>query len=306
MPNNAMETLLLRGAIFRTHIKIPSGRRKLNRDRLNLPTTIENASLVTSGQLILIPNNEMAVFQKIRAKASGIIEKYGVPMGSIGLLVPNERLDIVNEKLAERRNEFNEAVESLRSRYPEIKQNMLSFWNQEIISLAARYNTEEGYIFEVMRKVEDEFHDWDYFQSRFHYGWNEYHDINEMASAFIEDSVRSMLERMREFAESLMNRIRDENISERNIAPIRRWVESIGQAIRSFENERLNQMLESLEIWSEEGVADEVSENVNAANNMRSMLEDVIVTCNEHVDEIASESIAALTKQSRTIERRAG
>jgi hypothetical protein len=156
-----------------------------------------------------------------------------------------------------------------------------------------------------MRALEGEFHEWSHFGMKFNFSWREYHDINDMAEAFIEDSVRSIMERMKEFAESLQDKLAGEKISERNLAPIRRWVESIGQAIRSFDNERLNRMVETFETWTEVGVDSEVREYKNAADNMKSMLEDVIVTCNDHVDEITSESIQALTKQGRVIQRRA-
>lgn len=307
MPNNLFENLLLRGAVFKTHVGVPSGKRKLNLQRLGIPSVIENSELITSGQLVLIPNDELKIFNQARANANGIIEKYGVPMGSIGLLVPNERIEAVNNELEEMKEEFLNAKEDLARRYPEIKQRLISQWNEEIIAIAARQvDHTEGYIFEVLRRIDNEFHEWWYFDRKFHFSWREYHDVNDMAAGFIEDSTRSMLDKMREFAEGLQTRLREEKLSERNIAPIRRWIDSIGQAIRSFENERLNRLVENLETWTEEGVDVEVRENRVASVNMANMLDDVIATCTDQIDEIAAESVAALTTQRRTIQRRVG
>jgi len=302
--SNAIENLLLGCAVFRAHIGAPSGRKKINWQRIGIPNDLVNPDIVTSGQMFTIPKKEIARIQKLRGKAITVIEKYGLPF-SVGRLIPNSKIQDVRQELGAIKMEFNAAVDSLRQRYPELKQELLNLWQQEAIVIAERHDSnDEDFIFEVMAKVENEFPEWSYFERKFYFEWKEYSDFSDMAEEFIRDSTRSVLEKMAEFAQSLKEKLELENVSERNMLPIRRWLESVRDAVSAFHNERLNSMVEEMEIWTEEGVASEVRDRGDMARGMMESLNDVITYSTEYVDDVVSESVAALTTQRRTVERK--
>ncbi len=296
---NAMEELLCRGSIFKVSIRCPSGRRKIDWKKLGLEV-VNNPDLVSEGQIWLVPREEMNKILNYRAKAQNVIEKHGIEF-SFGYIVPLKHHDQVVKEIQQIVVEFNDAVKNLHDHYDEMKQSMLNKWHEEAVSISSRTNNADR-VFEIMNSVTRMFPTWEYF---WHGGisWVEYNDLQKMANEFVAASTKVILEKMSEYAETLKQKIDNYQLSERNMAPIRRWIENMREAISIFQNEKLDEMLLDLEAYAGEGVANDVSVSDKLRNAMRETLDGIVNAATEQVDEIAMESINALTSQRRKLDR---
>jgi hypothetical protein len=131
----------------------------------------------------------------------------------------------------------------------------------------------------------------------------EYTDLSQMAHEFVAEATRGVLEKMGEFATSLRDRLNGSGLSERNLEPIRRWVESMREAVSVFKNERLDAMLRDLEGFSGEGITEDLSISKRLRDSMDEAMGGIIRAANEEVDIIAQQSVEALTSQKRRIEK---
>jgi hypothetical protein len=296
---NAMEELLCRGSIFSVKASIPSGRRKLDWKKLGLEV-VANPELVSEGQIWLVPREEINKILAFRAKAQAVIEKHGVEF-SFGYIVPLKHREQVIKELQQTVVEFDDAVNNLHDHYDELKQSMLNKWHEEAVSISSRTNNADK-VFEIMDAVTRMFPTWENFWSG-GISWVEYNDLQKMANEFVAASTRGILEKMAEFAKTLKQKIDNSQLSERNMAPIRRWIENMRESISVFQNKKLNEMLLDLEAYTGEGVANDVSVSDKLRNAMRETLDGIVNAATEQVDEIARESINALTSQKRKLDR---
>jgi len=296
---NAMEGLLLHSSIFKVQSSMPSGRKKLDWRKLGLEV-VTNPELVSDGQIWLIPKERMNRMLSFRTKAQQILDQHGIKF-SFGQIVPSSKREEVLQRLQRIRQEFLEEVERLRSDYPRLKQDLLNKWQEEAVVLSSRTGSADR-VFEIMDSVSKMFPEWERFW-RGDICWTEYTDLQQMAHEFIGEATRGILRQMQEFADSLRQKIESSGLSERNITPVRNWVESVRESIRVFQNDRLNTLLDDLESCVQQGTADDVSVSARIRESVSGVLDGVAEASTEQVDEIVRESIDGLTSQRRALDR---
>lgn len=298
---NAMERLLVNSSIIKLYISLPSGKKRLRWDKLGVPAEISNSDLVTAGAMFVLPKDTLSGFYKLRNKANSLIDKASVEF-SIGRLVPDSKLVGLREDLGKINIEFDQLVIGIKGKYETLKQKLLAKWRHEAVLVAAKHN-DEDLVFRVMRNVEAEFPTWENLAVKFSFGWSEYTDLSSMASEFIRDATAGILGKMSEFATHLQEKLGAENLSDRNMKPIRKWIEGVRESIEVFESDKLNNLLTGLEAWTEEGLADELSVSASMSRAMSDTLSGIVEAADDQVNEIAADAVARLTSQSRSIER---
>jgi hypothetical protein len=298
--SNLWESLFLTGKVVKLDCSVWSGRKKLRPEEIGFDNGDLNRDLINLGSKWLIPKEEITKLSNIRAEANREIENssFQCPVGS---LIPNNRLEKLNNKLTELRNNFADQVADVERRYPELRQQMLNAWNAEAVSMAARKNNPD-FVFEVMSRIEKALPQWSDISSKFSFTWHEYDDMNQIARSFIEESTRGVLDKMVEFAEKLKERVGANNLSDRNLAPVRRYIDAMRESVKVFRNEQLVRMLDDLEGWVMEGTGEEVSASSKIRGAMSSAMDNIILAGTEHVDEIARASIDAVTSHARQLE----
>lgn len=296
---NAFEGLLINSSIFRLQFSMPSGRKKLDWRKLGLEV-ITNPNLVSDGQIFIVPRERMNRMFSFRSKAQLIIERFGIKF-SFGYIIPGSRREEVIQRLQEVKNEFNEEVEKLRNDYPSLKQDLMNKWHEEAVVIASRTENSER-VFEIMDAVDKMFPSWEQFW-RADLSWSEYTDLQQMAREFIGEATRGILQQMQEFADSLKSKIESSGLSERNLSPIRNWIEQMRDSIKVFKNERLDQLLEELESCVQEGTSNDVSASETVRNSLSGVLSGIVEATTEHVDEIVRQSIDGLTSQRRSLDK---
>jgi hypothetical protein len=300
MSDNLMESLFLTGKVVKLDCSVWSGRKKLRPEEIGFENGDLNRELINLGSKWLIPKEEIAALNKIRADAKREIESRSLKF-SFGSFVPNEKMKTLNNRLAEIRTVFQEKMLDISTRYPELRQQMLNAWNAEAVSMAARKNNPD-FVFEVMTRIEKALPQWHDISGKFSFDWNEYADMNQIARNFIEESTRGFLGKMVEFAESLKERINENNLSDRNLAPVRKYIDAMRESIKVFRNEQLVRILDDLDGWVMEGTGDEVKASSQIRGAMSSAMDSIITAGTEHVDEIARASIDAVTSHARQLE----
>jgi hypothetical protein len=296
-----METLLLHGAIFKLHISIPSGVKKLNWEKLGIQPEFLEADLVTTGGMYIVTKDEVQKFNAIRSKATQMIERHSLEF-SIGRLVPEGKMQALREGLQRLQTEFQNAIADLAGRYDAIKADLMAKWNRTAIRVSTRISDDPDFVFGVMNEVQAAFADWSKFSSGFGFTWSEYRDLNGMAAEFIAESNRGLLLKMREFAENLRARLSSSGVSDRNLAPVRKWLDDMREAAEMFHNDRINSMMNDLATWTEVGADELIRDSQNVRTQVDRALEGIMEATNGQIDEIAAASVASLTSFARNIE----
>lgn len=296
---NAMEGLLLHSSIFKIQSSMPSGRKKLDWRKLGLEV-VTNPELVSDGQIWVVPRERMNRILSFRAKAQQILDQHGIKF-SFGQIVPSSSREEVIQRLQRVRDEFMQEVERMRMDYPALKQELLNKWNEESVIMSSRTGNADK-VFEIMNSVGKLFPEWEQFW-RGDIRWTEYTDLQQMAQEFVGEATRGILQQMQEFADSLRQKIEASGLSERNLTPIRNWIDNVRESVRVFQNERLDSLLEELESCVQEGTANDVSASSRIRESVSGVLAGISDASAEHVDEIIRESINGLTSQRRSLDR---
>jgi hypothetical protein len=298
---NPMETLLLDCAIFKLQISIPSGVKKLNWEKLGIPQEFIDGDLITSGGMYIVTHEEIQKLNSIRSKATQMVERHSLEF-SIGRLVPGSKIQDLRDGLAQLQTEFQAAIDDLARRYESIKSALMSKWHREAIRVSTRISTDAEFVFGVMNEVESCFAPWSKFASGFGFTWSEYRDLNGMAAEFIAESNRGLLLKMREFAENFKARLSSSGVSDRNLAPIRKWLDDVKDIAGVFHNERINAMMNDLATWTEVGSDELIRDSQDVRRAVDTALDGIMEATNGQLDEIAAASVMSLTSFARNIE----
>jgi len=297
-----IESLFKTGAVLSTSINIWSAKKKMSSDFLGIPESEVNHDLVTFGSMWLLPKSEIADLEKIRGQANKLIEAYGFPFYGFGRFVSNKKEEELNRKMTELREQFNEKVEYIKANYEEMTSKLRAMWQLEAAKIASRRNDPDA-VFEVMAKVAGCFKPWEVVESRFQFKWSFNHDLNYLAIKFVEDGTRAIMDKMKEFAERLKVKIEESNLDERNLKPIREYIEALRDGMMVFENQELNKFLEDMEAWVQDGTAEDVAGSSKLAGMMTSSMDNIIRAAENQVDEISKAGVEAILSYGRKIEK---
>lgn len=296
MSKNYIENLFLTGCVVKTRITIWSGRKKLKPGDLGIPEKEINKDLVTLGSKWIIPKEEIDKLYRLRAKALASIDSDSFDF-DFGRFVSNKRLDHLKNSLNEIKSEFDSVVSDIGQRYDEITQKMITSWETEAVAIASRRN-DPDLVFEVMNRIRAAFKPWSEVKNRFIFEYSEHRDINKIAEEFVKSSTMGIVERFSEFAQKLKVRIEDSNLSERNLKPIRKYLESLRESLFVFDNKELNTMIETMESWTMDGVSEDLSTSKKLSMAMSKAMDGIIDIAENQMDEIAMKSVEAITSYS--------
>jgi len=293
---NLFENLFLTCSVYRLRVSISGMTKKLRPQDLGLdPEEIQSKDLITLGSKRLIPKEEIEKLIKIRYRAYKAIESNSMKF-TFGSFVPRSRKDYLDGKLQGYKQEFDSAIQDIGNRYEEIRQDMMNRWNSEMISIADKNGKDQEFIFMVMSRIEQAFKPWDQVKDKFHFDWNIYSEINEIAKSFIESVSIGMVEKMKEFAESFREKVENGNLNEANLKAARKFVEEIRMSMEVFESETLTKLMDELESWSMSGTSGDISANESISKSMAASMSGIVDVCEMQVDEIVKESIASISK----------
>lgn len=296
-----MAAIFQKGAAIKENIRIWSGRKKLNPRDLGLDEDEVNEELISLGSKWLIPSEYIKNLEKIRGKARSAIESMSMAFPGLGALVPNEKIDDVRAKLDSLKAQFDEQVEEIGNNYEQLRRDMMTAWHSEAIKIASRRGDPE-LVFEVMKRIEDSFKPWGDLQHRFSFNYNEYRQINQIAEAFIHENTKDIVSKFAEFATRLKERIEDTGLSEKNLGPVRKYIQEIQESIQVFENEQLQEIADDMESWTLEGTGKNIEDSKVLKKQMIDGLDKIIEAGETQVDVIAKASVDALTRFGRKVD----
>lgn len=295
-----VNSLFRTGAVIKVDVHIWSAKKKLNPEDLGIDPNDINEHLVSLGSKWLIPSEEIQQLEGFRTKARIAIDKRSLKF-SFGSFVPNESVKPLMDELNSIRDKFNESVESIKSRFDELRHRMVNEWQVEAASIASRRN-EPGLVFEVMNRVEAMMPQWNMIEGKFTFVVHEYRDMNRIVEEFVAESAGSIVEQVKMFATKLRERIESNNLSDRNLKPIREFVESVSGSAKVFNNNEIDGILDELNTLVSEGNHIDLVENKNLNDMAKRFFDKVGSIADEKMEEIRRNAVESFTAYSRTIE----
>jgi len=296
-----VENLFLTGCVLKTNIKIWSGKKKLNPEFIGINPDEVNKDLVSLGSMYLLPKEEIDNLMRIRTLANQVISRNSFDF-DFGSFVSNKKLDGLKSQLESIKAQFDEAVEDLKNRFPELSQQIKNQWNSELVSMAASKG-DSDLVFKVMGKIENCFKSWEDVESRFDFSYKEYRDINDIAKEFVYESTKGIVEKMGEFASNLKTRIEDSSLSERNLKPVRIFLESLKDSMEVFQNEKLTDMFNNMDGWVMESTAEDIFISDKVSKMAADAMGGIVKAADSQIDEIARASVESMTNFKRKIKK---
>jgi len=294
-----MDNLFMEGCVVKDKIRIWSGTKRLTPIELGMDPDEVKSDLFTLGSKYLIPKDEISRLARIRARAKDVIKASGFSFDFGTNFIPNSNLEILKANLDSLRGEFNDALADIGNRYPQMRQNLIDAWQAEAVSLAAKRNRPD-LVLDVMDRIRTAFKPWDEIVKGFSFEYNEYRDINAIANEFIGDVTRSIVEKLAEMAAKMKERIQDSSITEKNLTPIRNYLDELAAGLSVFQNSQVNHMVEEMQSWTVEGSIDSIR---NMKDAVTSSMDKIIGAADEHMDAIVQESIDNITSFKRKIQK---
>jgi hypothetical protein len=298
---NLINNLFATGAVVKVKVSAWSATKKLNPIELGLPENSINKDIINLGSKRLIPKEEMSKLYNIRAKANQKISTVSFDFDFGGNFVPNKKLDELKKELESLKKEFQDTVDDIGNRYPQMKQEIMEQWKAEAISIASRHK-DPSMVDEIMLRVDSAFPDWEVVKEKFGFSFHEYRNINDIAKQFVEGSTQGILVKLGEFAEKLKNRILNSSLTERNLKPVREYLAALQDGLMVFENDKLNNVIAELDGWVMDGVSHEIGQSKDIADLMSKSLDKIINAAENEVEDISRASVEAMTSYKREIE----
>lgn len=298
---NLFKALFLDCAVYDLRCHIPSMSKKLSAADIGLDEDdIPSEDLVTLGSKRIIPKKEIAKLEKIRVQAIKLMADNSMKF-SFGSFVPKSKIGNVEQRLAKMKTEFDEICAHISSNFDAMKQEMMSKWEIEMVKISKKRNLDETTVFMMLDRIDKAFSKgWE--QHRASFAWMKYTDINDIARDFIQASTMEVMGKMVEFATNLKDRLENGSLNDKNLAPVRKYIEAIGESVKIMKSEQLENLVGEMEAWTLEGVSDDVKDSPHARTEMGNIMDNVIKMGTEMADSIVSESIAGITSFSRTLD----
>jgi len=298
--SNFVVNLFKTGKVVRTKISVWSGKTKLNPEFLGLDGEDLNKDLVSLGSMWLLPKREIDKLMGIRSKANQAIASMSMKFDFGGNFVPSARMDEAREKLESMKVDFEIKTQDLKYNYESLSREMLDRWNAELLQMAAKKG-DPDLVFDVMTRIESCFPSWDEIAGKFSFSWVEYDDINKIAEDFVVESTKDLVTQMAEFASRLKEKVETSGLKDINLRPVRSFLENIKSSVDVFQNEKVNEIMATLEQWSKDGVSYDVEEYQGMRDKMLSAMDGIVSAAGEGMNEIAAESVKNITNFKRKI-----
>jgi len=108
--------------------------------------------------------------------------------------------------------------------------------------------------------------------------------------------------RFKEFADKLRTRIEENNINDRNLKPLRDFVNEIWESAKMLQNNEVDSLMEDLAGISTEGYHEDLVSVESAKQQAFKVFDKIDSIVDDRIDEIKQKSIDSFTKHSRTVE----
>jgi hypothetical protein len=292
--------LFAKGAVIKVDSHIWSGTKKLNPIDIGLSDGDFNQNLVTLGSKFLIPHDEISKLNQIRSKATAIIDSNSMKF-SFGSFIHNDKVEWVKEKLFDLKQKFADTVADIGNRYPELRKAMINEWQIEATSIASRKGDPQ-LVYMVMQQIEESFKTWDKIQDKFSFEIHEYRDINDVVKEFVAGQTEELINRFKEFADKLRERIESSNLNDKNLKPVRDFVDEIYQSSKILQNPDIDEALDGLAMISSEGNHTDLINNDRLKAAANKVLDSIDALAGEKLEEAKRKSVEMFTSHSRDIE----
>jgi hypothetical protein len=178
---------------------------------------------------------------------------------------------------------------------------MINEWQIEATSIASRKGDPQ-LVYMVMQQIEESFKTWDKIQDKFSFEIHEYRDINDVVKEFVAGQTEELINRFKEFADKLRERIESSNLNDKNLKPVRDFVDEIYQSSKILQNPDIDEALDGLAMISSEGNHTDLINNDRLKAAANKVLDSIDALAGEKLEEAKRKSVEMFTSHSRDIE----
>jgi hypothetical protein len=295
MKDNFSANLFKTGRVVKVTVSAWGGRKKLLPEEIGIKANEVDSDLISLGSKWLIPKEEINDLFLCRSRANTAIRHNSFSFSFGTSFVPEKRLQPLKDELEKIKIDFYKKVESIKSRYDELREDMIAKWEKEANRIAYNRGDSEMQV-NIMYKIRAAFPEWSDIENKFQFTVKEYSDFNQIAEEFVKESTTEIVQKVSEFAEKIKARLEDGNLSEKNLAPIREFVSQLSSGMMVFKNPKIEKMLSDLDTWCDADQAKDMKASAMSA------MDEILNDASNSIDDIVKASIDSITSFKREIE----